>query len=37
MDGCALLKEGLIIYYYPYTIGSGADGEFIAIIPYEVL
>ena len=37
MDGCALLKEGLIIYYYPYTIGSGADGEFFAIIPYNVL
>ena len=37
MDGCALLKEGLLIYYYPYTIGCGADGEFIAIIPYEVL
>lgn len=37
MDGCALLKEGLIIYYYPYTIGCGADGEFIAIIPHEVL
>lgn len=37
MDGCALLKEGLIIYYYPYTIGCGADGQFIAIIPYEVL
>ena len=37
MDGCALLKEGLIIYYYPYTIGCGADGQFIATIPYEVL
>ena len=37
MDGCALLQEGLLIYYHPYTIGCGADGEFIAIIPYEAL
>lgn len=37
MDGCALLKEGLLIYYYPYTIGFGADGQFNAVIPYEVL
>jgi hypothetical protein len=37
MDGCALLKEGLIIFYLPYSIGCGADGEFTATIPYEVL
>ena len=36
-SGCALVKEGLLFYYHPYTIGSGADGEFIATIPYEEL
>lgn len=37
MSGCGLLKEGLIIYYHPYTIGYGGNGEFFAIIPYNVL
>ena len=37
MSGCGLLKEGLIIYYHPYTIGYGCNGEFFAIIPYNVL
>lgn len=36
-NGCALIKEGLVIYYYPYNIGSGAEGQFNAIIPYEEL
>lgn len=35
MDGCALIREGLVIYYHPYQIGSGADGEFMAVIPYQ--
>ena len=34
MNGCALIREGLIIYYHPYEIGCGADGQFNAIIPY---
>lgn len=34
MNGCALIREGLIIYYYPYEIGCGADGQFNAVIPY---
>lgn len=37
MDGCALIREGLIIYYYPYHLGCGADGQFYALIPYEEL
>lgn len=37
MDGCALVREGLVIFYYPYHIGAGADGEFKAIIPYADL
>ena len=33
-NGCALIREGFIIYYYPYNIGCGADGEYTAVIPY---
>lgn len=33
-NGCALTSEGLVIYFYPYNLGSGADGEYEAIIPY---
>lgn len=33
-DGYALIREGLIIYYHPYTLGTGADGAYQAIIPY---
>ncbi len=35
MDSCALTQDGLLIHYAPYTIGSGADGEFYALIPYK--
>lgn len=37
MSGCALIREGLIFYYYPYEIGCGADGQFNAVIPYGEL
>ncbi len=37
MGGCALLKEGLVIYYHPYSIGIGALGEPIFTIPYQSL
>ena len=37
MNGCALIREGLIIYYHPYEIGCGADGQFNAVIPYKEL
>lgn len=36
-NGCALIPEGLVIYFYPYNLGSGADGEYEAVIPYEKL
>ena len=36
-DGCALIPEGLVIYFYPYNLGSGADGQYEAIIPYVEL
>ena len=36
-DGCALIPEGLIFYFYPYNLGSGADGQYEAVIPYQEL
>ena len=36
-NGCALIPEGLVFYFYPYNLGSGADGQFEAVIPYEEL
>ena len=37
MDGCALIREGLVIFYLPYTIASGVEGEIKAVIPYDVI
>lgn len=36
-NGCALIPEGLVLYFYPYNLGFGADGEYEAVIPYEEL
>ncbi len=36
-NGSALLPEGLVIYFYPYNLGSGADGGYKAVIPYAKL
>ena len=36
MDGCALIREGLVVYFHPYTIGSGVEGEYFAIIPINI-
>ena len=36
-DGCALIPEGLVFYFYPYNLGCGADGQYEAVIPYEEL
>ena len=36
-NGCALIPEGMVFYYYPYNLGSGADGQYEAVIPYEML
>lgn len=32
-DGIAILDEGILFYYYPYNLGSGAFGQFNLIIP----
>lgn len=34
-DGCALVKEGVVVYYHPYNMGCGAEGQFNALVPYE--
>lgn len=36
-NGCALISEGLIIYYYAYNLGFGCDGQYEAVIPYKEL
>lgn len=36
-DGCALIEEGLYLYFNQYSIGSGAQGRFVSIIPYKEL
>ena len=37
ISGIGLIKEGLIVTYFPYVLSSGADGHFHAVIPYEDL
>lgn len=34
-DGCALVQKGVVVYYHPYNIGCGAEGQFNALVPYE--
>lgn len=31
-DGCAIVDEGVMIYYHPYVAGCGAEGEFNLIL-----
>lgn len=37
MDGIAIIPEGVIVYYHPYAIGSGAEGQYNALIPINEL
>lgn len=32
VSGCAIINEGLLFYYYPYSIGSGAEGQYNLIV-----
>lgn len=32
-DGIAILNEGMIIYFHPYNIGCGAEGQYNLILP----
>lgn len=36
-SGVALIKEGLLVYYYSYKIGFGFEGQINVIIPYSQL
>lgn len=36
-NGIALVQEGVVVYYHPYQIGCGAEGQFNSLIPYAEL
>ena len=31
-DGCAIVNEGVMVYYRPYAVGSGAEAEYNLIL-----
>ena len=31
-DGCAIVNEGVMFYYRPYSVGSGAEGEYNLVL-----
>ncbi len=31
-DGCAIINEGVLFYYLPYNIGSGAEAEYFLVL-----
>lgn len=37
LDGCGLVKEGMVVYFHPYTLSAGVYGQFNAVIPYNEL
>ena len=37
LDGCGLVKEGMVVYFHPYTLSAGVYGQFNAVIPYHEL
>lgn len=37
IDGIALIKEGLLIYFYPDNIGYGYEGQYNIVFPYKQL
>lgn len=34
-NNLALVKEGVLFYYVPYSIGCGAEGQYNLILKYE--
>lgn len=32
VSGCAIINEGILFYYLPYIIGSGAEGEYFLVL-----
>lgn len=37
IDGIALIKEGLLVYFHSYNIGCGAEGQYNIVLPYRQL
>ena len=35
--GVALIKEGLLMYFHPYSIGVGFEGQYNVVIPFNQL
>ncbi|MBQ0077197.1 MAG: hypothetical protein KBS55_00980 [Bacteroidales bacterium] len=35
-DGCALVQEGVLVWYNPYSIASGNEGVVSALVPYHL-
>lgn len=35
MEGCALIREGLVIFYHPMVIDAALSGGYKAVIPYR--
>lgn len=36
-DGIALIKEGLVIFFHPYLIGCGYEGQYNVVVTYDEL
>lgn len=34
-SGCAIVNEGVMVYYRPYIVGCGAEGEFNLILDHQ--
>ncbi len=32
VSGCAIINEGILFYYLPYIVGSGAEGEYFLVL-----
>lgn len=37
LDGIAIVKEGILLYFYPYHFGCGAEGQYNLIITPKIL
>lgn len=37
MSGIALMPDGVVVYFHPYAIGAGVEGQFNVLVPYSEL
>ena len=37
ISGIALVEEGVLFYFLPYTIGYGYEGQYNVVLPYKQL